>query len=311
MNMRWKSRVAALLFGFAFGGAVVLVVNLIAEFFKDKQQDVRAANWFRCERESTFKNIDEIIAALKSDDLSVRREVRKKLFVRPILQTTYFDYERDINYPERAENISLQFVQLDGDRRQETIIRFARLENPVAIVLEEGACGWEVIGTFSAWLRNEDYPYKDWLELRETVKEGVSEILLRDSTGDSTSYFRKVRLLKLIDGGFKQVAEFEEENIEPFENYYGGDWSDVKLRHKSEVSFDKNGLIKIKVIQEQIKYEGTPSTKLFFSESDGAWHTTRRHWHTREFRQLKAIDEKVTTLIWDDKRLEFQIERRQ
>lgn len=311
MNMRWKSRIAALLFGFAVGGAVVLVVNFIADFFKDKQQDVRAANWFRCEGEITFKNIDEIIEALKSEDVNVRREVRKKLFVRPGLKTSYFDYERDINYPERAENVSSQFVQLDGDRRQEAIIRFARLENPVAIVLEEGTCGWQIIGTFSAWLRYEDYLYKDWFELRETVKQGVSEILLRDSTGDSTSYVRKARLLKLIDGSFKQIAEFEEENIEPFENYQGDDWSDVKLRQQSEVSFETRGQIKLKTSQEQIKYEGTPSTKVFFSESDGTWHTTRRHWRTRTFKQLIAIKEKVTTFIWNNERSEFQIERQQ
>ena len=302
--MRWKSRVTALLIGFVVGVAIVFVFKLLMSFFEDKKKEIQIKQQEMCE--SGFKSVDEIIAALQSEDVSLRRMIHKNLFVRPALQTTYFDYERDDNYPERAENVSLQYVRLD-EGKPKAIIKFSRLENPVAVVLREDECGWSVIAAFSSWLRFEDVPSNNWFELKETVERGIYEILLRESTGDAVSYTRKVRLLKLIDGSFKQIAEFEEERIQPFENYNGKDWSNVKLLRQSNFDFENPGRIKIITIRTQIRFEGEPSSQMFFSEADGTWHTKRRHWRTRDFKQMKLSEEKTDVVVLDNKRLEFKL----
>jgi hypothetical protein len=304
--MRWKSRVTALFIGFVVGVAIVFVFSFLMSFFENKTQDIQSTPPVKCE--ASFKSIDEIIAALKSDDVSVRRGVHRKLFVRPALQTTYFDYERDNEYPERAENVSWQLAQLN-DGKAEAVIRFARLENPIAVVLREDDCGWFVIAVFSSWLRFDDYPSNDWFELKETIERGVFEILLRESTGDAVSYVRKVRVLKLIGDHFKQIAEVEEERIQPFENYYGKDWSNVKLISQSKLDFENPGRIKINTTEEQIKFEGEPSSQLFFSETDGTWHAKRKHWRTRNFKQMKLIEKKTGVMVWDNKSFEFRLQR--
>lgn len=307
--MKWKPRVTALLAGFLVGVLIVFVFSVVANFFRKEKTFVKVSKQTETNCDAGFKSIDEIIAALKSEDVSVRRDIRKKLFVRPSVQTNYYDFKRDNEYPERAENLSTQFVQLDKDESKEAIIRFVRLEHPVAIVLKEDSCGWNVFAVFSAWLRFEEYPYGDWLELHETVECGVYEILLRESTGDATSYFRKARLLKLIDGNFKQIAEIEEENIQPLENYKGADWSDVKQRSQNIPSFENIGRIKIKSTKDEIKHNGASETYLFFSEMDGSWHTARRHWRTRSYELLKKNSATNKELIWNNQRADFQTEK--
>ncbi len=295
--MRWKSKITALFVGFLVGVLIVFAFNLMKGFFESKPKPQISVQ--PKQEEVCFKSIDEIIGSLKSEDAGVRHAIHKKLFVNPALQTNYYDYERDSAYPERAENVFWQSVQFD-DGKDEAIIRFTRLENPVAIILRQDDCGWRVIGTFSAWLRFEDYPYTVWFGLREATKRGVYEILLRDITGDSVSYQRKARLLKLIDGRFQQVAEFEEESISSVDNYQGEDWADVKRLRQSKANFENPKRIEINTTEEIIKCEGKPKMQNYFSESDGSFHTMRRHWRTASFKRLRFIKENNYVLIWDE-----------
>jgi len=295
--MRWKSKIVALFVGFSVGVVVVFTFNFLKSFFESKPKP--QTNVQSKQKGFRFKSIDEIIASLKSEDVSVRHSIHKKLFVNPALLTNYYDYQRDSAYPERAENISWQSAQLD-DGNAEAIIRFTRLENPVAIILRQDDCGWRVIAAFSAWLRFEDYPYTVWFGLRESTTRGVYEILLRDSTGDSVSYQRKARLLKLIEGRFQQVAEFEEESISSVENYQGEDWADVKILRQSTANFENPKRIEINTTEEIIKFEGKPKQQNYFSESDGAFHTMRSRWRTASFKRIKFIEENKYVLVWDE-----------
>src|SRR5262249_38339001 len=146
-----------------------------------------------------------------------------RLLLRPDISTVYYDYERDIEYPERVDRARLEYVQFDDSEESEALLTFVRFEHPMAVVLKKNVCGWQVAGALSSWLRFEDYPYTDWLSLPQTIKPGVHELLVRDSSGDASSYLRKARLLRLDHGAFKQIAELDEESINPVAGYSNSD----------------------------------------------------------------------------------------
>ena len=54
--------------------------------------------------------------------------VFNQLLLRPDIATVYYDYERDINYPERADRARLQYVQLDDSPELEALLTFVRFE---------------------------------------------------------------------------------------------------------------------------------------------------------------------------------------
>ena len=209
----WISRLSAFLTGFGLGLVLFLIVSFGLGLLRSHRQTStrrEPPGQHVCGAADSFASPEEILAALKSDDVLVRREVFRRLFLRPGVATTYYDYERDRDYPERAERAGVKYVNLDDQSEAESVLTFMRYENPVALILKKEKCGWRLVGALGAWLRFEDYPYQDWLETPETVTRGVHEILLRESTGDATRYARKARLLKLLDGALVQVAEFSE-----------------------------------------------------------------------------------------------------
>src|SRR5215813_13539831 len=92
-----------------------------------------------------FNSPEEVLAALKSPEVSVRRNMLGELLLRPEVNTVYYDYERDLNYPERADRARLQYVQLDASPEPEALLTFVRFEHPVALVFKKKSCGWQLL----------------------------------------------------------------------------------------------------------------------------------------------------------------------
>ncbi|MEW6736675.1 MAG: hypothetical protein AB1489_35630, partial [Acidobacteriota bacterium] len=235
--------------------------------------------------------------------VNIRRQIYRRLFLQPGISTIYYDYERDLDYPERAESALLQYVNLDESPDKEALITFIRFGNPVALILQKSDCGWRLIAAMSAWLRFEDYPYDNWLELVQTIRPGVHEILVRESLGDGAQYFRKARLLKLINGVLRQIAEIEEETIKPLDGYTKSDWNDVKHHQISHLKFfptssDQPAQIKIETITEVIRYSGNALSYKYWLEADGSWHSAKQHWRKRSSETKQLLESSVTQLVW-------------
>jgi hypothetical protein len=310
----WKSRLTAFMIGFGIGLVLFLLVSFLTGLLRSpRQSSARPAplGQPRCGGATdTFSSPEEILAALKNEDVAVRREVFHRLFLRPGVTTAYYDYERDRDYPERAESAEVKYVNLDDQSDDEAVLTFVRYENPVALVLKKEECGWRLVGALGAWLRFEDYPYQGWLEMPETVTRGVHEILLRESTGDATRYARNARLLKLIDGALVQVAELSEETITPAEDYAKADWSDVKRRETTRLTFlpasgGDSARLRLATQEELVKYSGSTPSYTYWLETDGAWHVARKQWRARAAARLRLLGQRTHELVWDEQRKRF------
>ncbi|MCA1592827.1 MAG: hypothetical protein LC754_09305, partial [Acidobacteria bacterium] len=167
---RWRSKMISLVVGFLIGLLAFFVYINIAGLFVSKtnapaQKQTSRAGGCGCAK--NFASPDEVLAALQSTDVSTRREMHRRLFLQPGMTTAFYDYERDWNYPERAEQGKVQYVNLDDSPDPEALITFVRYESPVALVLKRDAECWQTLAALSSWLRFEDYPYDNWLELVE------------------------------------------------------------------------------------------------------------------------------------------------
>ena len=297
--MRWKSRLTA--FTICFGIGLTVAVILAGILSHRRKPQTRLAS---CQTDDYFNRPEDVMAAIKSDEVSIRRGMFKRLLLRPDIATVYYDYERDLNYPERSDRVRLQYVQLDDTPPAEAILTFVRLEHPTALIFSRESCGWKLVTALSSWLRFDDYPYENWLTLPETIKPGIHELLLRESNGDANLYFRKARLLRLDHGHLAQIAEFDEEILEPVKEYTGRDWNDVKHRQSTYITFSpgsatENPSIQVETTTSLIKLRGTVPSYSYWLETDGTWHTKKRNWNARSSQTLKVLNvTKEPWLIW-------------
>ena len=310
---RWKSRTTAFIVCFLIGLLAAFIsaalLKLLARKYQQpilKEQPSSAG----CGTGDYFRQPEEVLSALKSAEVNVRREMFSRLFLRPGITTIYYDYERDLNYPERADRARLAYVQLDDSPEEEALLTFVRFEYPVALVFAKESCGWRLIAALGSWLRFEDYPYENWLSLPETIKTGVHEILLRESTGDTASYLRKARLLKLDHGALKQIAELDEETVEPVNDYHGPDWNDVKHRRTSHYTFvheqpEQPPRIQIEATEETVKFHGLAPSHGYWLETDGAWHALQRNWSARPAARIKLLGVAPQQLVWSEQERRF------
>src|SRR5829696_2081655 len=282
--MRWKSRITAFIVCFAIG---FLVAAIVAALLRYKHNEQSASTMSPCAGDY-FNHPDEVLAALKNPEVNVRRTIFSRLLLRPDIGTIYYDYERDLNYPERADRARLQYVQLDDSPQQEALLTFVRFEHPVALVFKKQSCGWRLVSAISSWLRFEDYPYENWLSLVETIEPGVRQLLVRESHGDSTSYMRKARLLRLTGDVLMQVAELDEEAIEPLGGYDGSDWTDVKLHRVNRFNFKSDGITN-NMTSEVIKLNGATPQYSYWLETDGSWHARESNWNRRVATRVKLV----------------------
>ena len=303
--MRWKSRVTAFTICFAVGVTAAFIVAGIISLRRQRHLQRQSPTQLTpCQVDDYFNRPEEVLTAIKSDEVNVRREMFKRLLLRPGISTVYYDYERDLNYPERTDRARLEYVQLDDTPDTEAILTFVRLEHPTALILRRDSCGWKLVAALSSWLRFEDYPYENWLSLPMTIKPGIHELLVRDSSGDTTSYFRKARLLRLDHGQLVQIAEFDEEVLQPVAGYEGADWSNRKWKQSGNVTFapDPAGVNPVILIQRttsMIKLHGAIPSYSYWLETDGAWHAKKRNWSARSSQLLKELSTVKQPLIWN------------
>ena len=301
--MRWKSRAISFVVCFAFGFLAAAIVAAILSRFNRKQNESTTAV-SPCATADYFNSPEEVLAALKDTEVTVRRNMRGRLLLRPDMATVYYDYERDFNYPERADRAQLRYLQLDDTPQQEALLTFVRFEHPLALVFKKKPCGWQLVAALSSWLRFEDYPYENWLTLVETIESGRSQLLVRESYGDANSYVRKARLLRLTGDALTQVAEIEEESIKPVAGYNGADWANVKLRRVNKSSFayerEREGAnIANEVTEEIVKLDGAAPQYSYWLESDGSWHARQSNWSRRPATRVKLLGVTTEVLWWN------------
>src|ERR1044071_1811625 len=97
-EMRWKSRATAFTICFAIGlAAAFIIAALIRQRHRQPQTQLMP-----CQVDDYFHRPEDVLAAIKRDEVDVRREMFKRLLLRPDISNVYYDYERDLNYPERS-----------------------------------------------------------------------------------------------------------------------------------------------------------------------------------------------------------------
>src|SRR5256714_11580268 len=283
---RRKGRLSAFALSFAVGLLLAVVCRVVVGLFvrhaETATADTRVLQSHACPPGESFASPDEVLAALSSVDVGVRREIFRRLFLRPGVVTGFYDYERDKDFPERAEGARLQLVNLDDSPGEEAVITFVRNDSPLAVVLKRCACGWKTVAAISSWLRFEDYPYADWIELPEAIRPGMHVIVVRDSTGDATRYTRRARVLTLAGGRLEQVAEVEEELIAPVEGYAEADWSGVKRRRSGVLAFTppssgSPARLRVEYRDEVVRFNGVEPLNVYWRGGDGGLHPARTH----------------------------------
>jgi hypothetical protein len=302
--MRWKSRFIAFIVCFVIGFLAAAIVAALLSLFSHKQNEQSANTISPCATSDYFNRPEEVLAALKNPEVNVRRTMYSRLLLRPDIATIYYDYERDLNYPERADRARLQYVQLDDSPEEEALLTFVRFEHPVALVFKKQSCGWRSVAAISSWLRFEDYPYENWLTLVEAIEPGIRQLLVRASHGDSSSYIRKARLLRLTGDVLIQVAEIEEETIEPLSQYDGSDSKDVKLHrvNRSLFMYEREGEganIMNDLTSEVIKLNGAAPRYSYWLETDGSWHARESNWSRRAATRVKLLGVSRESLEWN------------
>jgi hypothetical protein len=254
-----------------------------------------------------FASPEEVLAALTHENVDVRRAAWGRLLLRPGAHLTYYDYERDANYPERPDRAQLRYLNFDSGPAPEALLTFVRLEYPLAIVLRQDGDGWVCAGTFSAWLRYEEYPYDNWLETPPAPTPGQHALLLRESGGDAQSYTRTARLWRLHDGQFREVATLEEESLSPNDRP-GPDWDSVKKHCVSSAAF-ATGAIDLATRCQLVKLSGPVRSHRYLSATDGVWHTAPGHWRHRTKTAWQTLLAENSRLVWDEARGEFRPQR--
>jgi len=308
-----KGRLAAFALSFALGLLVAAACRLLAARLLKAEKGAVAVVQLEapgCAPGETFDSPSELLEALRSTEVGVRAEAFRRLFLRPGVTTAHYDFERDRDFPEPVDRARLRLVNLDESPEPEAVVTFVRTDSPAAVVLKRCESGWRAAAVVSAWLRYEDYPYEDWLETVEALRPGRHVLVVRDSNGDATSYTRRARVLRLADGGLEELAEVEEERIEPFENYVGVDWPNVKRRrtggvHFTQQSGDKPARLRVAYRQELIKYTGASAPNVFWREADGVWHQSRRHWRARNHESMGQVLYGEEQFVWSEQKQRF------
>src|SRR5215211_383835 len=116
MMRNWKSSLLAFVVGFGIGLALFLSVSFIVGLFISNRRTttrVQPLGQKTCGAGQGFASPEEVLAALRHGDVLVRREAFERLFLRPGVATAYYDYERDHDYPERAERAEAKYLNLD------------------------------------------------------------------------------------------------------------------------------------------------------------------------------------------------------
>src|SRR4051812_37018639 len=94
-RFRWRLAVGALCFfvGLLLASVYVLLAGLFEP--RVERSNPAAPRPEACAPGEAFTSPGEVLAALKDEEVGVRREVFRRLLLRPGVETVYYDYERD------------------------------------------------------------------------------------------------------------------------------------------------------------------------------------------------------------------------
>ncbi len=135
-------------------------------------------------------------------------------------------------------------------------------------------------------------------------------MLIRESHGDSTSYVRKASLFRLNGNVLNQIAELEEEVLEPIRDYHGSDWMDIKLRRVTNFTFinsrpTEGFTIRGDVTSEVVRLKGSAPQYSYWLETDGSWHARQSNWNRRVATRMKLLDGSQKFLRWNSQEGRF------
>lgn len=302
----WKgfySRIFAFTFCFMLGSLLAILFIKTPDRLKTViKEPVKLENTsFR----KAYPSPEHIVSLITHPEPIIRRGIYQELFLRPKKDNIYYDYQRDIEYPERADNVKLEYVKLD--KISETaVIKFVHLGNPSAIILQKQINGWVVIDCLSSWEKSFDNNLDSWLQTVSLIEPNIYEILVREVITDASSYHSQLSIFKLINNQLKKVGELPELVVKQHPNNKE-DWADIKnltvTTYQKPNSSNPNFLLNIK--QEIIHYIGEVPEYIYWSDIDNSWHTAKQHWHNRAYKVLEVIDQKEVVLRWNSEKQYF------
>ncbi len=277
--------------------------NLSSQLIVNQQVAKQSEQSFK-----TYPSPEFIIEQITSNEPIIRRNIYKELFLKPTKTTTYYDFERDLDYPERADNVKLNYVNLNKYSPKEAIITFNHLRVHTAIVMQKQQAGWIVIETLSALEQMPDTKLEDWLQPISLVETNVSELLLKKVTGDNSSYYSEFGILKLINGQLVQVGTIPIETIKPQINNLPN-WQNIKSLNSTtyQISTKLPTTITLRSTRSIVEYNNTIPQYSYWSDIDNSTHTYKGSWHNSSYKMLNFIEQHQNVLEWDNQQQRFVI----
>lgn len=256
----------------------------------------------------TYQNPEYIIKLITSSEPIIRRNIYKELFLAPKKTNIYYDYQRDLEYPERADNVNLQYVNLDKDNKKEAIITFNHLRTPTAIIMQKQNEGWIVVDTLSALGQMADTKLEDWLQTVSLIEPNSCELLIKKAAEDNSSYHSEFHILKLINGQLAKVGVIPIEDIQPYLNNQSN-WQDIKHLTKTTYKISTNLLATITLSTNDsiVEYDGTIPKYTHWSDIDNSTHAYNGNWYNRSYHVLYFHEDRQNILEWDSQQQKFVI----
>lgn len=297
------SRLFAFTFCFMLGSLIAILIVQTPDKLQISSKEL--VNVQNITVKKAYPSPEHIISLITHPEPIIRRGIYGELFLRPNKDNIYYDYQRDVEYPERADNVKLEYVKLD--KISETaIIKFVHLGNPSAIILQKQINGWVVIDCFSSWEKSFDKNLDNWLQTISLIEPDIYEILVREVTTDASSYHSQLTIFKLVNNQLKKVGELPELVVKQHPNNKEN-WADIKnltiTSYQKPNSSNPNFLLNIK--QEIIQYIGEVPEYIYWSDVDNSWHTAKQHWHNRPYKVLEVVGQKEVVLQWSSEKQYF------
>lgn len=258
----------------------------------------------------TYPSPEYIVKWLTSNEPLVRRAIYRELFLRPNKNNTYYDYSLDSNYPERAENVELEYVKLDKEHSYSVIIKFVKSGLPIAIIMQkEKENQWVVIEVLSASgkVSNND----NWLQRVSLVEPGVYDLLVNEVMSDTEGYISQFAILKLIDKKLVRVGQLpEEEVLRPVSEFnFVTPWYDAKKLELTstsyKVSYTPVPRISLEIDQSIIKFIINSEIVNSRSSNELPSNLTKKRFHTQPYKILSHIGKSQSFLEWDYQKQRF------
>ncbi|MBI4851233.1 MAG: hypothetical protein HY819_05345 [Acidobacteria bacterium] len=310
------SRLLAFSLSFSFGLVlVILIANLLTSL--STPTSVPVIKKMPREQEAkeqqmaikTYPSPEYVISLITHNEPAIRRAIYKEIFLRPNKDSIYYDYLRDLDFPERADNVKLDYVKLDKEHSRAAIIKFLHLANPTIIVMQKVEENqWIVLDILST--REKFYSDEDWAYTVSLVEPGIYEILINQATSDTTSYESQFIIFKLINNKLVKVGVLlQTKFIATPSQKLDKDWlnkAEILERYQShlQIAYSPKPTLKIDTYKSIVKLTGLKETKRW-SDIDLCWHISELAPHNRRYETLNFISYSQSFLVWDSQLQRF------